>query len=220
MANILQCTSDFFNNAGAAPSEQLAFVQTTSAGSLLFCVVAWETTGGITITSVAGTSDTYTAVGPALTATGTSHQAQAFYCLSGAGGASTVKVSFSGAGGTFVAMSIVEYGFVVSSLAQTAQTTANSTTPNSGAVVATGFRNIAVGYAAAGSSGIFVAGTGFNWRGLSNAVGFVSWSALEDQIVGPGSIAANFTTSPAAAWVCGIAVFPLVPAASSQSISF
>ncbi len=221
MASILQCNSTYFGNSGGAATETLAFIQNVQAGSLLFVVVGWET--GVTITSVTTAHDTFTAVAAAQTATATTHQSQAFYCLSAFGGATTVSVAFSGAGGTFVALCIEELAYTVSGLSFTAQQpgtgTASATSPS---ITTTVLQSLVIGWVDAGTPFVWhvTGGSGYTLR--TNAPpATVTRDALEDQILGPGTYTAQFTAaSGTGAWTCGVAAFSIVGSPQLQQIGF
>lgn len=220
MASILQCNSTYFGNSGGAATETLAFIQNVQAGSLLFVVVGWET--GISITSVTTTHDTFTAVAAAQTATATTHQSQAFYCLSAFGGATTIRVAFSGAGGTFVAICMEELAYTVTGLSFTAQQPGTGTpSATSPSITTTAIQSLVIGWVDAGTPFIWAVtgGSGYTLR-TNVPPTTVTRDALEDQILGPGTYTAKFSASSGTgAWTCGVAAFAVsVPPLGSPQL--
>lgn len=196
--NIFQSSFLYTASGTPNPTQAQAFQTPTSAGSLLIVVVGWEQ--GSTITSLTSSGgNTYIAL--PLIVGATTHQTQAFYCLSAVGGNETVTVNFSGSGAIFIEVIVAEYPFVVSGLSQHAEAVGNSSIP-SASITTTALNSIIVNYADGGGS--------FTWTSVD---GFVlripaGRTSLQDQIAGSGLVTGTFNTG-SGSWECGIAAFPI-----------
>lgn len=122
--------------AGASPTDVISFAKNISAGSLLFLNYVWVNSPAVTITGITDTQGNTWVSTPIQNLGGLGTSTQAWYVLNAIAGATTITVTFSGSGASFIGMAAAEFANV-NTLDQLAIATGNNTAPTSPSVTTT-----------------------------------------------------------------------------------
>jgi glucose/arabinose dehydrogenase/chitodextrinase len=182
----------------------VAFTNPNTAGNLIVAYVVWSNSATVTMTDTRG--NTYTAAQAPTSWNGTSWRAQVFYAKNIAGGANTVRATFSSSINTFGILYVHEYSGLdrtnpldVSKSAVgtgSAMSTGNATTTNA---------NDLIFGAGASSSKVTAAGSGLATR--STAFG----NRTMDRVVTTAGSYAVTATQNSNAWVLQLVAFKAAP---------
>lgn len=209
-------------------TDVFSFNMPNTAGNTLVLNYVWLGQGStITITGITDTlGNTWTLLSPITLNASTTPPyptfGQAAYCLNCKGGANTVTVHFSGAGGAYIGATISEWrGSAAASLDATAQQLVTSATPASPSITASA-GDLLVGYAVTQDGFVTVTpGAGFTTRTCQ-----VRSTSLQSAFsVAAGNYTNNFTGTPDGTggtthlWAIGILAFKPAPTGATVRIA-
>ncbi len=162
-------------------------------------MTGWENGNGALISSVTDSlGNTYSALPLVVHSP---HQMQGFYAFSSAGGSDTVKVNFTGTGGTYVGIACAEWSGPTH-LDVHAEAIGTGTTPASAAITPSAAGELLIGYAD-DSGNNWAASSPWTLRSTAAGVRY----GLEDQLSSTTSPAASAFTIGSAPWAAGVAAF-------------
>ena len=185
---------------GSGTVNSLAFPSNNTAGNLIVVYAVWGNTQPVTLTDTAGNS--YASAAPATRWNNGAWSSQVFYAKSVAGGANTVRATFSQAISDFGIIYIHEYSGLdaTNPLDASAAAIGSSQAMNSGSAAVTGSNDLIFG-AGASSHTVNQAGAGFTTRRTDYG------NRTEDKVVtGAGSYNATARQN-ASAWVMHMVAF-------------